>query len=279
MKTKGLVMEVQKNTVVVLTQDGRFCRLPRHGQVLIGEEYAYGSSSLHPWLAVAAVLVLALASILLPLTNPAVLAAYVTIDINPSLELTVSTAGKVMAVEALNPDGEIFLQGLKLKKLPLDAALRKIFQVAKEMQYFDDDSLVLITRTPVNEEVPDVGEAMVSASASYLPPTASPVAVAVVNGTKELREEAQVLGLSTGKYAVYLEAEFQGLSLKASELQEKGIGRALLDLDAHPGEFLRHVNKEQIQLFAEKAQKRSAAAIKQGKLSKEADDVDEEEPV
>ena len=267
MKTKGLVMEVQKNTVVVLTQDGRFCRLPRHGQVLIGEEYAYGSSSLHPWLAVAAVLVLALASILLPLTNPAVLAAYVTIDINPSLELTVSTAGKVMAVEALNPDGEIFLQGLKLKKLPLDAALRKIFQVAKEMQYFDDDSLVLITRTPVNEEVPDVGEAMVSASASYLPPTASPVAVAVVNGTKELREEAQVLGLSTGKYAVYLEAEFQGLSLKASELQEKGIGRALLDLDAHPGEFLRHVNKEQIQLFAEKAQKRSAAAIKQDRKS------------
>ncbi|MBS4031356.1 MAG: anti-sigma factor domain-containing protein [Clostridiales bacterium] len=278
MKTKGLVMEVQKNTVVVLTKDGRFCRLPRSGSVQVGEEYAYGSSSsFRPWFAVAAVLMLALASILLPLTNPAVPAAYVTIDINPSLELTVSTTGKVIAVDALNNDGQLFLQGLKIKKLPLDVALRKIFQAAEEQQYFDSDSLIVITSTPVNEEAPDVSEVIVLASASYLPPTASPVAVTVVAGTKEMREEAQELGLSTGKYAIYLAAEHEGLSLIMSELQEKGIGRALLDMDVHPGEFLRRVDKEQILIFAQNAQNRMAAANKQDMLSEE-DDGEEDEP-
>jgi hypothetical protein len=276
-------MEIRKNTVVVLTQDGQFSRLPRCGQVQIGEEYAYGASSSRPWLAVAAVLLLALASVFLPLTNPPVPAAYVTVDINPSLELTVSTSGKVMAVQALNADGEHFLQGLSLKKLPLDAALRKIFLNAEKLHYLDGESLVLITSTSINEGAPDVSETIVMAAANYLPSSASPVAVTVVTGTRELREEAQQLGLSIGKYAVYLEAQHEGLPLEVSALKEKGIGRALLDLDAHPGEFLQRVDREKVKMLAERALKRNIATNNKGTQEAGDDegelDKQDEEPV
>lgn len=63
MKTKGLVLEVQRNTVTVLTSDGQFCKLPKRGRVEIGEEYCYTTSN-RLYLAVASVAILILSSLL-----------------------------------------------------------------------------------------------------------------------------------------------------------------------------------------------------------------------
>jgi len=45
MKSKGLVLSVEKNTVTVLTPDGEFRRLPRRGAVRVGEEYTYSTTN------------------------------------------------------------------------------------------------------------------------------------------------------------------------------------------------------------------------------------------
>ena len=61
MKIKGLVLEIQKNKVIVLTPDGQFRSLPKRGKVKVGDEYTY-TVSLRPYLAVAASLALLLMS-------------------------------------------------------------------------------------------------------------------------------------------------------------------------------------------------------------------------
>lgn len=66
MKVKGLVLEIKKNKVIVLTPDGQFRSLPKKGEVKVGDEYTY-TTSFRPYLAVAASLALLLvSSVLLP---------------------------------------------------------------------------------------------------------------------------------------------------------------------------------------------------------------------
>ena len=50
----------------------------------------------------------------------------VSIDINPSIELTVSKNDKVLSAVALYKDAEIVLDGMDLKKVDLDIAINAI---------------------------------------------------------------------------------------------------------------------------------------------------------
>ena len=72
MKIKGLVLEVQKNSVTVLTPDGEFRRLPKRGAVNVGDEYSYSTFNFYPLTGVAAAITVLLVSglILASLSNP-----------------------------------------------------------------------------------------------------------------------------------------------------------------------------------------------------------------
>ena len=63
--------------------------------------------------------------------------AYVTIDINPSIELVVSPREKVIYAGALNEDGELLLADLELIGLDLEAALDLIIDEAIYLGFID----------------------------------------------------------------------------------------------------------------------------------------------
>ena len=98
--------------------------------VEVGSEYSYRGTFPRAQMAAAAVLLLVLASVFLPLSQQPVAAAYVTLDINPSVELTVSSSRKVISVQALNEDGAEVLEGLKLKGAHLEKAIKLFMQAA-----------------------------------------------------------------------------------------------------------------------------------------------------
>lgn len=52
--------------------------------------------------------------------------AYVSIDINPSVELGVSVFDKVVSVQAYNDDGKKIIEGTDLTKYPIDNAISKL---------------------------------------------------------------------------------------------------------------------------------------------------------
>lgn len=65
---------------------------------------------------------------------------YVTIDINPSIELIVSRREKVLYANPLNEDGEILLANLDLIGLPLEDAIDLIIAESISLGFIDVDS-------------------------------------------------------------------------------------------------------------------------------------------
>lgn len=65
---------------------------------------------------------------------------YVTIDINPSVELIVNKNEVVIYANALNEDAEVLLANLDLIGMPLDEAMDLIIQTAIELGYIDVDA-------------------------------------------------------------------------------------------------------------------------------------------
>ena len=65
---------------------------------------------------------------------------YVTIDINPSIELIVSPREKVLYANPLNEDGELLLANLDLIGLPLEEAIDLIIAESISLGFIDVDS-------------------------------------------------------------------------------------------------------------------------------------------
>lgn len=70
--------------------------------------------------------------------------AFVSIDINPSVELTVED-GKVVGVYGANEDGQILLYGEELKGLSVEEAAKKITEDAIMLGYIDENNTVVNT--------------------------------------------------------------------------------------------------------------------------------------
>nr|WP_054668982.1 anti-sigma factor domain-containing protein [Calditerricola satsumensis] len=113
---RGIVLQVNASDVVVLTPDGQFCRLRRdpNRAYVVGEEIRFFPDKprhrVKPagalWLAaMAACLALVVVGGLLWMTAQPVM-AYVTLDINPSVEMSIDERYRVIDLAGLNPDGE-----------------------------------------------------------------------------------------------------------------------------------------------------------------------------
>ena len=83
-------------------------------------------------------------------------AAYITIDINPGIELILDKEGKVTAIGAANTDAEIMLWEEELIGTDLNTALEQIASLAVDMEYITDEnaavSVTVTTETGKTED-------------------------------------------------------------------------------------------------------------------------------
>ncbi|MDR4969380.1 MAG: hypothetical protein RG740_07155, partial [Acholeplasmataceae bacterium] len=83
--------------------------------------------------------------------------AYVTLDINPSVELIVTPKEKVVYANPLNEDGEVLLADLQLVGLDLDDAIELIIETAVELGYIDvdeeEETIVSVTAISKNSQI------------------------------------------------------------------------------------------------------------------------------
>lgn len=144
MRHRGVVVEIgQKNQVIIMTAQGEFIKVPFKKHVQVGQEIRYTPKRerLSVWqMGLAATLFLALVGTWPMLSGTlvptSVLPAYIiTLDINPSLELQISDAQKILAVEGLNRDGQELVSHLHVVGDDLRAALTKITDQAEKMGY------------------------------------------------------------------------------------------------------------------------------------------------
>ncbi len=236
---RGLIMKVSKRKAVIMTKDGSFeqVRLKRGEQPEVGQEYICpmdgAGISFRPnrmllpsfSLALVALIVFVLVAGGMPFGHQkASAAAYVSFDINPSIEVAVDKEMNIIKVRALNEDAKSLLEGSDGYK---DSSLlyfsESLFEMLEEYGYFDTYDDLLITSSfeqgEVSSELRKRLDDAIKQIRSDKNIEDTSIVVSVMEASSDTRNKANELGLSMGKFLVYQDALEQDESLEVNQLR------------------------------------------------------------
>ncbi|MBB3108682.1 hypothetical protein FHS18_000710 [Paenibacillus phyllosphaerae] len=245
---RGVIMEVGKRFAVVMTPDGEFRRIRAAADMAVGEEIRLEDVTESPgrafalkWkfsagAAAAAVVLLLCVPWLTKFGSPdQAVAAYLTMDINPSIELAVDNEENVLGLLPLNPDAKKLAEGLTYKGQPVEVVAASIMERVENAHYFDSgDGDVVITsilvgqgdETYESELTAHVQTAVQESLASHDESGTRTVQVTTVSAPEEVREVAKKSGVSSGKMAYYLLAKSEGHDVDLEELRHTSIHKS-----------------------------------------------------
>ncbi|OFD76301.1 membrane protein [Bacillus mycoides] len=209
MMNKGIVMDIKKHSVVVLTPNGEFITFKRKvHSYMIGEEISFNEQeqraprfSIPSFLKPASLLVTCFLCVLLFFHNQTEekVFAYVSVDINPSLEVSVTKDLRVIDLRACNDDGRRILKEMKRwENKHLQDVIRTIIKQSQEDKYLTNDKQVMLTAVTKEKSLePQLEKAMQKLKKEY---ETKHVTVVYQNSTMQMRENAMKAGVGTGVY-------------------------------------------------------------------------------
>lgn len=209
---KGIIMEINDTCLTLLTPDGQFlqARKPEHPYTL-GEEILFKPISQkrlvhHFWgykqLSIAAATMFVIIGSLIPVYENDKAYAYMSIDVNPSIELAINKNMQVVNLKGFNVDGKKIISHIgEWKKQNVTEFTRVVLNEMKKEGYLKKHhSMVISTvRTESPEKQTDkqltekIDQIKEIAKEKNLKVTA-------INGTEKEMEKAHQLGITTGKY-------------------------------------------------------------------------------
>ena len=256
MEQRGIILKIKKRSCVVLTPGGEYRKapLPEDGKAAVGREITFRQRKSFfnfRYFAVAASLLLLLilsGRFYLSQNHPAV--AYLSLDINPSIELAVSADRKVLSARGLNQDGRIILGEAKVKGRDLLEATGIIVSQAVHDGYLaeKDDNVILATLTVDADK-----EYVVDLESVYRtiqePVTSRGVEAEIIIQPvdSEVRCEAAGCGLSTGRYLLQQKALKEGIKVTDREINSLSLGKWEKEKKTSLIKIFREENKEQHQ--------------------------------
>lgn len=128
--------------------------------------------------------------------------AYVSMDINPSVELSVNTFDKVISVEAYNEDGKKVLEGTNLINSDVKKAINAVISNAIADGYIKEDgsSGIEITTSSNKDKISnELDESAKEAASETLDNNNLKATVETEKVALERRDEARKLGITPGK--------------------------------------------------------------------------------
>lgn len=263
---KGILLELEGRKAVVLTPQGEFQRVPvPRGNWEIGDEISFADATPVPWArwgltAAAAVLMLVLAPVGYQRWALAQPVAFVTVDINPSLQLTLNKRDEVLKAQGMNSDGVLVLQGVEWERRPLAEVVAAVTERAIEehkLDVADPASAVVVAVAPAKEEnLPEQLEASLVTTAEVAvkatveqnakAKNVSPVTnVTAVGATAQEWKEAKEKGLNPGQLFLLqeIQATVPEVEVKPEDLKDKGVRKILKELEVSPSVILGGVEK------------------------------------
>ncbi|MDT3498874.1 anti-sigma factor domain-containing protein [Bacillus toyonensis] len=225
MMNKGIVMDIKKHSVVVLTPNGEFITCKRKGDsCIIGEEISFDEQeqkashfSIPSFLKPASILVACfLFAVLFFYNQPEEkVFAYVSVDINPSLEVSVTKDFRVIDLQACNDDGRRILKELKQwENKQLQEVIRTIIKQSQEDKYVTNDKQVMLTAVAKDKALePQLEKVMKELKKEY---ELKHITVEYQSSTMQVRENARKAGIGTGVYIKQEEEKKKALTPPAS---------------------------------------------------------------
>ncbi len=239
-KIQGIVLRVEKRHVMVVTEDGDFIRIqmPVH-KPLPGDKIEVPikrNKVFRPYMIAAVILMFFIGfGIFKPLMIPQAYAT-VSLDMTPSMELTVNKDNLVMSAKAQNDEGNALLKELDIKGLDIYHAVNLITSKAIEMGFFTSESknLALATVVPLlNEDSKnniDNDKLMkVIHNEMFARKYDGYVVVNQVNSAT--RNQALESGLSVPRYLMMEKSKEQGITVTPEMLMSKSPTELMMETD------------------------------------------------
>ncbi|WP_027092556.1 anti-sigma-I factor RsgI family protein [Cohnella thermotolerans] len=250
---RAIVMSLEGKRAIVLAPGGRFVRVPRRPEFQIGDEIELEVAEEQPGLGLrklvrnrsfAAAIASCAAVVLLLIgfwsfrTPPVV--AYVSMDVNPSVELGIDAKERVRELQALNADAEPIVAAVRYKGEDVETVTAELAEemAARHLLNGGESEVVLASVLVRNAEKrweAEVTEKMKraietagakaepDASGTLEPAAGTAPEITTVSVPKEVRDEAKANGLSAGKMAFWLKAESQGHDVPLEALKHRSM--------------------------------------------------------
>lgn len=229
MIVRAVVLEVKKGTCTVITSQGEFRIVKMRGDFRPGQEIVLPESRwrINRLALVAACLLLFFFATAMwqSLVAPAV-AAYVTLEVNPAVELALDRENVVVGIRSLDEGGKDLVSGLNLKGMPVEKAVDKIITEAlnRNLLKDPDDSTVVFTVTPAGDFNPSPVEQRIRDSAeASLRVHGVGARILVGSASLEIREKAEKAGISTGRFMLFQDAAKKGFTVGPQDFKGKSI--------------------------------------------------------
>lgn len=243
---RGIVLSIENKKAVVMTADGQFISIPHQAHMRIGEETKLPAETAAPprrkpkrvyWYsgAAAAILLFIIPFFYLTTAEAHPVVAYVSLDINPSIELGVDKEQRVQELSGLNSDGQAIISKVSYKGKSIEAVAASIMSTVAEEHYLDKpDKDIVITSYMLDDKnlgedlektVTDAVDQKIKETIKQIDAAKEPN-VTVLSVPSEVREEASANGISSGKMAVYLMAKDEGYDIKLEQMKVQSLAEA-----------------------------------------------------
>ena len=156
---------------------------------------------------------------------------YVSLDINPSVELGVNAFDKVVRAEGINQDGANLIGNLNLHNMSVQEAVRMLVTQACTQEYVAQDGstvIALTAQSKTEEQAMALGEESALGAGAALQ---EQNAFAIMYGdTADLgiRTQAQQMGVSSGKYKLMLALQAVDPAVDFGQLKTMTVSQIML---------------------------------------------------
>lgn len=274
---RGVIVEKNERLLTMLTPNGEFLQAKnQHGNYEVGQEIDFvpikqkQSLSAHilslfmiyktPALIV--VMLMVIFSTISIITNENEVYAYMSIDINPSIEMAVDKNLQVVALHPYNEDGKRIVKDLDNWKHQLvTEVINKIILESDRQGFLADEKQVFVATVPHAKRQHNIDEKLTDELQTLKTSVGKKLAMTIVEGTEEQRDDALKNGVTTGTYL----QKNQGLTNKQLNNDEK----QLRVKKAAPGQSKQQQEDNAEQPKSNNDRKQKQSKQKPGKINKQ----------
>jgi len=228
-------MEIKKRFITILTPEGEFIRLPNKKNYLVGEEIFFPKSAKKKFsfpvfmipkaIGTIAIICILILFTLIPMSKNQKVFAYVSIDINPSIELAINEDLKVINATPFNKEGQDILNQIdNWKGQHFEQVTDKIIDKIQENGWIPEEKHLVIgmvfavenhdeVQTKVNETIKMIQENIEKEE----------IHSETITGTIEERKIAVENGKTVGKYfeeKISQYNDYQNATIEKSNISE-----------------------------------------------------------
>lgn len=204
---KGKVIDIQNKYVVVMNDQMTYDKIEKKNGLSLGKEIYYFEEDLYKeskqpvkkYFLVAAVLFMML--FIQPLLVAEEAYGYISVDINPSIELQVNKDLDVLAIEAINEDGKTYIKEEWIGK-PAKEVINFIIEETKRKGILNTERNFVLVSYYFNDEDPTSEEVFVQSLDELFNEKIHDYEVAVIKSDAETYTGAKEANESLGKHVV-----------------------------------------------------------------------------